>query len=162
MAFKRFLTWFVLGLATCVPSLNPAHAQQVRISRLTDVGFGTITNFTTDLIQTRSICVYSSAAGRRYSVTARGNGTGNAFTLASGSNRLAYEVQWAQTSGATSGTALISGVALTGQVTNAVNSGCTLAPTRTATLITILRATQTSAATAGSYSGVLTLIVAPN
>jgi hypothetical protein len=161
MTYGRFLGLALLWALLALPA-SPGAAQQVRINRLTDVGFGTISNFTTDLILTRNICVFSTATGRRYSVTARGSGTANAFTLASGTNRLPYEVQWAQTSAATSGIALTTGVPLTGQVTAATSSGCISAPTRTATLITILRANQTSAATAGSYSGVLTLVIAPN
>jgi hypothetical protein len=157
--FGDFLAGFV-GLILSLPST--AQAQQVRISRLTDVLFGTITALETDRQLTRNVCVYSSAAGGRYSITARGNGTGNAFTIASGTQTLAYEVQWAQISGQTSGTALTTGVALTGQTSAAINSGCTLAPTRTATLIVILRGNSLASATAGSYSGVLTLVVAPN
>lgn len=150
----------ILALLMGLPTA--AQAQQVRISRLTNVGFGTITALGTDQRRTRNVCVYSSAAGGRYSITARGNGAANAFTIASGARTIPYEVQWAQTSGQTVGTALSSGVALTGQTSAAVNSGCTLAPTRTATLIVILRGANLASATAGAYSGVLTLVVAPN
>lgn len=150
----------LLPLAALAPM--PAHAQQARINKLTDVAFGTVTNFAADLSNAQSICVFSSAASKRYQVTATGNGTSGAFTLASGLNRLAYEVQWSASSGQTSGTSLTAGVTLTGLVSTATRSGCTSGPATSATLITIIRATNISAATAGSYTGTLTLVVAPN
>lgn len=140
----------------------PAHAQQARINKLADVAFGTVTNFAADLKNSQNICVFSSVATRRYRVTATGSGTSGAFTLASGAKSLAYEVQWSASSGQTSGTSLTSGVALTGLVSSATRSGCTSGPTTSASLITIIRATNLSSATAGSYTGTLTLIVAPN
>lgn len=139
-----------------------ADAQQVRISRLSDAAFGSLSNFTTDQQFNDSDCVFSSAAGRRYRVTASGSGTGGAFTLASGANRMPYEVQWAAASGQTSGTNLVAGVPLTGLTTTAANNGCTVAPTNTATLITILRANAKAAATVGNYTGTLTILVAPD
>lgn len=155
---------FVATVAAAVLLLAPASAdaQQVRISRLADAPFGTLSNFTTDQQFNDSVCVFSSAAGRRYRVTATGSGTGGAFTLASGANRMAYEVQWATASGQTSGTALSAGIALAGLTTTAANSGCTVAPTNTATLITILRANAKASATVGSYTGTLTILIAPD
>ena len=45
----------------------PAQAQQARISKLTDVAFGTVTNFSADLTNAQSICVYSTGTSRRTS-----------------------------------------------------------------------------------------------
>jgi hypothetical protein len=163
VTYGNILSYFLAGFVALALALpTAAQAQQVRISRLTDVGFGTITALETDQRLTRNVCVYSSAAAGRYSITARGSGAANAFTIASGTQTIPYEVQWAQTSGQTVGTALSTGVALAGQTSAALNSGCTVAPTRTATLIVILRGTSLASATAGTYSGVLTLVVAPN
>jgi hypothetical protein len=94
-------------------------------------------------------------------VQATGSGSGGAFTLASGSASLAYEVQWSQVSGQTSGTQLSPNVALTGQVSSATQPSCNSGPSTSASLIVILRSAQLSAAAAGSYSGTLTLLVAP-
>lgn len=138
-------------------------AQNVRVTDLADVAFGTIANFNSDLTNSQSICAYSSATNRRYSVTARGSGAGGAFTLASGSRTLAYEVQWSSSADQTSGTPLSPNVALTGQTSSAVFlSNCFFNYTATASLITILRASAVSSATAGSYSGTLTVMLAPN
>ncbi len=148
------------GAALALLGPVPGHAQQVRISRLTDVAFGTISNFTTDQIRTQNVCAHSTSATRGYHVTARGNGTAFAFTLASGTARLAYEVQWAGSIGQTSGTNLVTNVAQGGFTGRGNNSTCGNG-VRTASLITILRTSAISAATAGAYTGTLTLILAP-
>ena len=119
----------MIGVALFACAASHASAQQVRVSRLTNPVFGTINNFTTDLTYADNVCIYSTAPGGRYHVTATGSGTGGAFTLASGTNQLAYDVQWAALSGQTTGTALTSGVASIVFTTDAVNSGCTSAPT---------------------------------
>ena len=152
----------MIGAALFTFVASNANAQQVQVSRLTNPVFGTINNFTTDLTYADNVCIYSSAPGGRYHVTATGSGTGGAFTLASGANLMAYDVQWAAASGQTTGTALTSGVASSVFTSNAVNAGCTSAPTNVATLLTILRTASVGAATSGSYTGILTLLVAPN
>lgn len=158
--FTLRIVTLLAGLAALFTA-QAAPAQQVRISRLTDVAIGSISNFTTDIVRSQNVCAHSTAASNRYSVTARGSGTGNAFTLASGTARLAYEVQWAGAIGQTSGTNLVTGVAQGGFTGRGNTSTCGNG-VRTASLIVILRAAQVSAATAGTYSGVLTLILAPN
>lgn len=137
-------------------------APSVRINNLADVAFGTISNFTSDQTSSQSICIYSTAAGGLYQITATGSGSGGAFTLASGTDTMAYEVQWAATAGQTTGTSLTAGVALTGLTSNATKSGCTSGPSSSASLITVLRTAEIGAAKSGSYSGTMTLLVAPN
>jgi len=140
----------------------PASAQ-ARINKLSDVAFGTLSNFATDSVQAQSVCAYSLGLLGAYHVTASGSGTGGAFTLGNGAGAtLAYEVQWNDSAGQSSGTALTSGSALTGQYSGALLSGCTLGAATTASLIVVIRATAMTTATAGSYSGVLTIILAPN
>jgi hypothetical protein len=151
-----------LGLPLLLLSSVAAYAQQVRVTTLSDVAFGTIANFTSDLINSQSICVYSTGTSGTYHVTATGSGSGGAFTLSSGTNTLAYEVQWSATSGQGTGTSLTAGVALNGLTSTATQQRCTNGPATTASLITILRATAVGAASAGAYSGTLTLLVAPN
>ncbi len=148
------------GAALALLGPAPGLAQQVRISRLTDVAFGTISNFAADQSRTQNVCAHSTSATRGYSVTARGGGTAFAFTLASGAARLAYEVQWAGSIGQTSGTNLVANVAQ-GGFTGSGNTSTCGNGIRTASLITILRTSAISAATAGAYTGTLTLILAP-
>ena len=139
----------------------PACAQQVQISKLSDVAFGTITDFTTDSISAQNVCVFSSTAQKGYTIRATGNGTANAFTLANGPARLPFEVQWSGNSGRTTGTSLTTNVTLTGQRTNANNATCSSGPATTASLIVIIRSASLGAAAGGTYNGTLTLLVAP-
>ncbi len=136
-------------------------AQQARITKLVDVNYGTISNFTTDLRISQNICVFDSTSANGYRVTATGSGTGNAFTLASGTNRLDYEVEWNASSGQTTGTALQPGVSLTGQISSATKQDCGSGPPTSASLITILRTASVQNATSGSYSGTLTIVISP-
>ncbi|MBV1916578.1 MAG: hypothetical protein KUG65_00725 [Sphingomonadaceae bacterium] len=160
----RFSLIAIGRIFTAIAVLIPfsANAQNVRISGLSDVNFGTILNFSVDYTDSQNVCIYSSGISGTYHVTATGSGAGGAFTLASGSNTLAYEVQWADTANQPSGTSLASGVALYGQSASAFFSGCFFGIFPTASLVTVLRASETSAATTGSYAGTLTLLVAPN
>lgn len=134
-------------------------AQQVRISKLVDANFGTITNFTTDLANSRSLCVYST---KNYQITAYGSGSASAFQLSSGSRTMPYEVQWSATAGQTVGTALLAGTPLINLATSAKNASCSNNPTTSASLIIILRSSNVQAAAAGNYTGTLSLLVAPN
>ena len=144
-----------LVLACCWPS---AVCAKVRISGLADVNFGSLANLEVDAVQSQSLCLYSQSD--RYSVRADGSGAGGAFLLAGGAFDLPYEVRWNAQSGQVNGTALSPGAILAGLTTNAQNQNCGgSGPSTTASLILVLPATALSAATQGSYSGTLTLIV---
>jgi len=140
----------------------PGHAQQVRITGLTDVAFGAISNFGSDLTNAQNVCAHSTAVGSRYSVTASGSGAGGALSLQAGSANLAYEVQWSASSGQTTGVNLVANVAQGGFTGNGFTSNCLGGYFDTASLIMILRGAAVSAATAGAYTGTLTLLFAPN
>ena len=139
--------------------VDPA-AAKVRITGLSDVSFGTISNLTVDAVQSQSICVYSNGPAQSYSVRADGSGSGGAFTLSNGGATLGYEVRWNNQAGQSNGTALTAGTLLGSQTTNAQNQTCSTGPSTTASLIVALPATSLSSATAGTYSGTLTIIVA--
>ena len=138
-------------------SSSPAHAK-VRLSGLTDVNFGTITNLNSDAIQAQSVCLF--AQSNRYNIRADGSGSGGAFQIANGSNSIPYEVRWNSQGGQTNGTTLSPGGILSGLTTNAQNQNCASGPSSTASLILVLPASALSTATQGSYSGTLTLTVA--
>ena len=138
----------------------PACAQNVQITQLSDVSFGTITNVGADQIRSQSVCAYSGLLGGRYSLTATGSGAGGAFTLASGASVLPYEVQWnGSAAGQSSGTNLVSGTALTGQT---ALLSCPILQTSNSSLIIILRGAALTTATAGNYSGTLTIMLSAN
>lgn len=139
--------------------VDPATAK-VRITGLSDVSFGTISNLTVDAVQSQSICVYSNGPAQSYSVRADGSGSGGAFTLSNGAATLDYEIRWNNQAGQSNGTALTAGTSLGGQTTGAQNQTCSNGPPTTASLIVTLPATSISSATEGTYSGTLTIIVA--
>ena len=138
----------------------PALAQKVRITNLSDVDFGTLANLQADSRRSQNVCLYSSGTAGGYSVVAMGSGPGSGFSLSSGPNMLAYEVEWSGQSGQASGSALSPNVALTGQSSAATHQFCNSGPTSSASLIVVLRGSELSRARQGSYSGTLTLLIA--
>ncbi|WP_337847884.1 hypothetical protein [Sphingomonas sp.] len=158
--YDRRLAVFVAVAVAC-GSASPASAQLVRITKLKNADFGTISSFGSDSKKNQNVCVYSSSLGGGYNVTATGSGSAGAFTLSGSSATLPYEVQWSGTSGQTSGTSLSPSVALTGQSSGALSSNCNVGPSTTASLIIVIRASEKSSATATSYSGTLTIMIGP-
>lgn len=128
---------------------------------LQDILFGAVPSLSSDLIKSQNTCSFSGVAPITYAVGAGGSGSGGAFTLTNGTSTIPYEVQWAQGINASSGTALTANVALNGQVTPGLLSGLTCALGATnASLIIIVRATSLQQATAGTYAGTLTVLMA--
>ncbi|WP_156457495.1 hypothetical protein [Altererythrobacter sp. Root672] len=129
---------------------------------LTDVNFGSLSTATDQTIR-QNVCAYSRQGftALSYGVRATGNGTGGAFTLANGTRRLAYEVQWADAVNQTTGTQLTANVLSPGYDNSAFFQNCNFQTTGTATLIVIIRATQAAAATAGNYTGTLQITIVP-
>lgn len=153
VAMRRLAAAAMLALAA------PADAQGVQVSGLSDVAFGTIGSFGTDLVRSQSICAFSGLLGGRYSVTASGSGAGGAFTLSNGAATLPYDVQWNTSAGQNAGTALTANVPLAGQT---MLLSCPVLQATNTSLIVILRAAHLRVATAGDYSGTLTVIIAAN
>lgn len=137
-----------------------AVAQKVRITGLSDVTFGLVTNTQADARRSQNICLYSNSAGGAYSVSAAGSGSGSSFVLSNGLDALPYAVEWADSSGKTSGTELNPSVALTGQQSSATHQFCNSGPATTASMTVVLKAADLSQAREGSYSGTLTLLIA--
>lgn len=141
-------------------SVAPAWAQQAKINALSDIAFGDLGNTSVDVSQAQNLCVYAS--NNNYTIKATGSGAGGAFALRSGTSNLPYEVQWGFASGLTSGTKLSPGVALGGRSSGSPNIFCYFNSGSSASLIVTLRAANFSVASAGNYSGTLTLLVSPN
>ena len=158
---RRRAATALAGLALAL-ALAPqgAMAQKVRITNLSDVDFGLIANPQLEARRSQNICVFSNSSGEAYSVSASGSGAGSSFALASGSDSLAYEVEWSQTSGQTSGIPLAPAVALTGQQSAATQQFCNSGPATSASMTIVLRAAELSRARQGNYSGTLTLLIA--
>ncbi len=142
--------------------INASVPGRVRISGLTDVTFANA-DPSVAASDAQSVCVWSNTSTRGYSITATGSGAANAFTLVSGALPVVpYTVEWAPTSGQTSGTALAAGTALTGQTSTAINSDCSAGPSASASLVVSMGSPTLQGMTAGvTYNGTLTLVVAP-
>lgn len=141
-------------------SISATVPGRVQISGLTDLNFGTV-DPAAAATSTEDVCVWSNTSGKAYQITAAGSGAANAFTLTDGTNTLVYGIQWADSSGQSSGTELTSGTPLGAQVSTATNPTCSSGPTKTASLIVNMSAANLQAAAAGAYTGTLTLVVAP-
>jgi type II secretory pathway pseudopilin PulG len=138
---------------------------QARVTGLADVSYGTINSFT-DQTNSQNVCVHSVfrlfgfPVRRDYSVIATGSGTGGAFTLASGPRTLPYEVRWADAANQTTGTQLTAGATAAGFGNASTNQTC--GGGDTASLIVTVTGSSLATASAGSYSGVLSITIVPN
>lgn len=151
--------WLAIAVVVAIHSF-PVSAQKVRITNLSDVNFGLISNPLAESRRSQNVCLFSNSAANAYSVAASGSGTNAAFTLSNGSNSLGYDVEWSDRSGQTTGTGLVPNVALTGQTSLAAQQSCNSGPSTSASLTIVLRATALSQAREGNYSGSLTLLIA--
>lgn len=144
-----------VAISVTVPS-------RVQITGLTDITFNNVEP-NVQASASQSNCVWSNTATKGYTITATGDGTGGAFTLKSGSlTPIAYGVQWNQSSGQSSGTALTAATASSGFVSTATLPACVSAPSATSSLVvTIAPAQLENMASQTAYTGTLTLLVSP-
>ena len=143
-------------------TINANVPSQVRISGLEDVNFLNA-DPNVDAQNAQNVCVWSNTSTRGYRVTASGSGTSSALTITNGTNAIPYSVQWDDVASVTTGTGLATGVALTGQTSAATKSNCS-GSGETASLIVRIASADLQDMTAGpanSYTGLLTLTVAP-
>lgn len=128
---------------------------EVRISNLADIDLGIFAG--ADAIGSTDACVYRNGTGA-YRITATGSGAGGAFSLTDGTNSVAYTVEYDDGTGAL---ALGSSTPLIGR-TGADPASATCATTgNNATVTTTVTAADGAALPAGTYTGTLTLLVAP-
>ena len=148
--------------STGTVAINASVAGRVQISKLRDVTFSGV-DAGTDQLDAQNVCVWSNTSGRKYNITASGSGASNAFTLAStGLAPVSYAVEWSATSGSDAGSALATGSALAGQASVATSPTCASGPATSASLIVKMAAADLQTMQAGAtYSGTLTLVVAP-
>ena len=141
-----------LNITATIPAL-------VQISALDDIALGTFSGAA--MSGGDDVCVFSNTGG--YSVTASGDGAGGAFELtgATAAEPLPYGVQWATTAGATSGTALTPGTALTGLVGTFTNPSCQAGAALNARVLVAVTADDLGVVSADTYTGTLTLTVEP-
>lgn len=134
-------------------------AQMVQITDLADIAFGSFAGST--LNESDNVCVWSNTGG--YDITATSDTGSGAFEMddASGSETLSYNVSWADSAGASSGTALSEGTAQTGFGGTFNGPNCGGGGTN-ATLLLELPGTNANADTPpGTYNDTLTIEVSP-
>jgi hypothetical protein len=147
--------------STGTVTITASVPNRARITGLTDVAF-TNQDPNTAASSAQNVCVWSNTATKAYTITASGSGTSSAFTLSNGTGTVPYSVEWASTTGQTSGTALTTATASSSLTTTAVNQTCSSAPTTTSSLIVKMSTTDLGTMSAGSsYTGTLTLLVTP-
>jgi hypothetical protein len=153
---KKIISFSFMLLLVVVFFVAPAFSV-VRISNMNDFSFGSWTGVG-DLVQSDSICIHDSSTANtnRYTIRATGSGGGGAFSLNSGPNTLAYAVAWQGSQG---------GIV---NLTSGTNTNFRRASTSTtcgggtnATLRITITEANMLAATAGSYSGTLTILLQP-
>lgn len=155
----RQIAAFFLLLAS---SQAAAQSNKGRITGLSDVTLGEISNAGADRRVSQSICAFSQSDFNTYSVVAFGNGIAGKFTLSSGVSELAYEVEWSSSSNQQTGVALDPGVAVSGLPTLATHQTCRSGPSSSASLIILVRASEANSARAGAYSGGLSITLSPD
>lgn len=147
--------------STGTVSISASVPSRVQLSGLSDVTFAN-QDPAVDASNAQNVCVWSNTITRGYRVTATGSGASSAFTLANGADTVPYSVEWAGTSGQSSGTALAAGTALTGLTSSATNPTCSAGAAASASLVVKIAAADLQAMqAAATYSGTLTLLVAP-
>jgi hypothetical protein len=128
----------------------------VQISALDNIALGTYTGGG-NMTGADNLCVYSNSGG--YHITATGNGTGGAFELIGTTVNLPYTVEWATSAGAGSGTAMTAGATLAGQSGTFTTPDC--GASDNAQVIVTVDSNDLASAPTGNYTGILTLLVAP-
>lgn len=130
----------------------------IRISDVNDLALGTF-NGVNDLVGSDSLCIYKNG-GALYGITATGNGSGNVFTLSNGTATVPYSVTWQDSLGTLP---LSSGVPVAGRG-NAFTANPTCnggASNNAVVTVRVLATDMLNATQAGTFSGVLTLMVTP-
>jgi len=134
---------------------------RARITGLSDVAF-TNQDPATAASNAQSVCVWSNTATKAYTITATGSGTASAFTLSDGATAVPYSVEWASSSGQTSGSALTTGTASASLTSTATSQNCASGPAASASLVVGIATADLGTMSAGSsYTGTLTLLVTP-
>jgi hypothetical protein len=134
---------------------------RARITGLSDVAF-TNQDPATLASDAQDVCVWSNTATKAYTITATGSGTASAFTLSDGTTTVPYSVEWAASSGQTTGAALTTGTASASLTSTATNQSCTSGPAASASLVVEIATADLGTMSAGnSYTGSLTLLVTP-
>lgn len=147
--------------STGTVAISASVPTRARITGLSDVAF-TNQDPGTAASDAQDVCVWSNTTTKAYTITATGSGSGSAFTLTNGTGTVPYSVEWAASSGATSGAALSAGTASGSLVSAATNQICASGPAASASLVVKMATADLGTMVGGSsYTGTLTLLITP-
>jgi hypothetical protein len=154
-AFRRNLRLLLLVCGAVLFTSVSYTSADVRISGVGDFSFG-VWGGVADLVSSDPVCIYNSASAA-YTITASGSGPGGNLSLASGGNSLGYDVAFR---GSVGGYVTLTAnspqsFSAANQISNSCGGG-----TNADVRVTV-SASNLLAATAGSYSGTLTVTVGP-
>jgi hypothetical protein len=142
-------------------SISVSVASRSQVSGLSDFTFAQL-NSTTGGAQSQTICVWSSAANRQYSIQAVGSGPGSAFTISDDQSTTRYAVVWNGQPRQTIPTAMRPGQMLVGLIAAANEAECSRRPSSSAILSVAVESRETSGETANvSQTGSLQLLISP-
>ncbi|ABM04767.1 putative glucoamylase I (alpha-1,4-glucan glucosidase), extracellular starch-degrading enzyme [Psychromonas ingrahamii 37] len=146
------------GTSTGSSEVTVSVEPRIVINNVADVS--TTSTGTGDLELINTMCVGTNVDGGTYKVAVTGTGgTTDAFSLVNAldDDTIPYTASWADTVAATTVTALVSGAPLSSQ-TSTINTAC---GTDNATLILDIAESELQGATAGDYTGTVTMVVTP-
>ncbi len=158
MARRHILFLFLCAALWSVASARADDhlGETVVINKLDDLNFGSWSG-TGNITRVSRHCVASTASGNLFSITLTGNGPGGSFTLASGPGSLPYRV-WYRDRPGQAWQEASPGVTIFNLVGRNNPNNCRGQRQRVRVRF---MANDLAAATAGTYSGTLTLLVAP-
>lgn len=133
-----------------------------RIGGITDLTFGSYSG-SGGLALDDDVCVWTNATGGSYRITAKGSGASFAFLVAKvgdTSKTIAYAVNWNNTSG-TSGNQPLTANTTSSNISgaNTVSTDCSSGPSSTANFQVTFSAGNLLAASSGTYTGTLSLVI---
>jgi hypothetical protein len=127
----------------------------VMVSNLGNIDLGNYSG-AGNLTGSDSFCIYRNSTGP-YGITMTGSGAGNAFLLSDGSNNLAYTVSFTNASA----NPMTAGSLLTAQTgANTTSTDCSAGTANNVSVGITVDNAALSSAPAGTYLGVLTILVA--
>ncbi len=149
------------GNSTGSIDITASKGEQAQITELNDIALGNWKTGDPDLIGNDDICVYSSTGAYSVTVTSTNGDSVNKFVLKDGVSEINYNVSWDTDTQGVVG--LTEGTVRTGRNGDATSVTCAnaLNGSTNATLAISIPAATMAAATVGSYSDTLTILINP-
>jgi hypothetical protein len=153
--------------STGTSTISASIAARVDISSLSDITFADadlapVINTSNQATKAANVCIWSNNADKSYYITATGSGASNAFSMANSTNPvIPYEVYWNASSGQTTGSQLTTGAKSAKLTSTASAPDCGSGVSATM-VVGIMGSDANTMLASTTYSGTLTLLVAPN